>query len=176
MTTFDRVKPPGEAWTTQPEGVGVPRTTRYTVPFDAAGLSDGTGYVLFTPTVGDEILDIAVRFPTVFDGTTPFCDVGTGVTATGGLFSAIYGRPQADNPLEQYAGDGLSFPSGIGNPTNLLASLGASQSGYGTPKVTAANPIRVWVTQDGQINGADPVSTQGVVEIVVTIVAPVDVP
>ncbi len=153
-------------------GSGIPRTTRYTVPFDAAGLSDGTGYVLFTPTVGDEILDIAIRFPTVFDGTTPLCDVGTGVTSTQGLFSAFNSSLNAAEVLVQEGGDGLSFV-GNGGPNNFTSAIAAG-GGRSTPKVTAANPIRVWVTQDGDINGADPGSTQGVIEIVVTIVTPID--
>jgi hypothetical protein len=153
---------------------GVPVTTRYTVPYTAAGLSNGVGYPLFTPTVGDEILDIAIRFPTVFDGTTPACDVGTGVTETRGLFYGIEQYVSADCPNVQDGGDGLSFYS-CGNPANLLSALG-NHGSFGTPKVTAANPIRVWVTQNGEINGADPGASQGVIEIVVTIVTPVDVP
>jgi hypothetical protein len=154
--------------------LGVPVVTRYTVPFNAAGLSNGTGYPLFTPTVGDEILDIAVRFPTVFDGTTPLCDVGTGVTATLGLFGSYAGSLPCDAANVESAGDGLSVCGGF-QISNLVASIGGASAGS-TPKVTAANPVRVWVTQDGEINGADPASSQGVAEIVFTIVTPIDIP
>ena len=153
---------------------GVPVATRYTVPFNAAGLSNGTGYVLFTPTVGDEILDIVVRFPTVFDGTTPLCDVGTGVTATLGLFGSYASSIPCDAANVEPAGDGLSVCGGF-QIANLVASIGSASAGS-TPKVTAANPVRVWVTQDGEINGADPASSQGEIEIVMTVVTPVDVP
>ena len=169
----DNYKVLGSAFAT-PLLPGVPVTTRYTVPFSAAGLSNGTGYVLFTPTVGDEILDIAVRFPTVFDGTTPLCDVGTGVTATLGLFGSYAGSLPCDAANVEPAGDGLSVCGGF-QIANLVASIGSTGAGS-TPKVTAANPVRVWVTQDGEINGADPASSQGEIEIVMTVVTPVDVP
>lgn len=148
---------------------------RYTVPFDTPGLSDGSGVILFTPTVGDEILDIAIRFPTAFDGTTPKCDVGTGVTAATGLFGSINYLLAADGANVQGGGDGLSYFGGGGGPANLVGAIGYSGQ-YGTPKVTAANPIRVWVTQNGQINGADPASSQGVIEIVFTMGTPADLP
>lgn len=156
-----------------PNWVG-PVIMRYTVPFDTPGLSDGSGVILFTPTVGDEILDIAVRFPTVFDGTTPKCDVGTGITATEGLLNAFFGALDATVANLQSGGDGLSFYGGA-VPANLLGAIGGAVVG-GTPKVTAANPIRAWVTQNGLFNGADPGSTQGVAEIVFTMGTPADLP
>ena len=174
--------PDGEStarWATDEGGgsqPGVPVTTRYTVPFDAPGLSDGTGYALFTPTVGGEILDIAVRFPAEFDGTTPKLDVGTGIASNQGLFRQAAGEPPADNPNQQGAGTGLTtYGRGVGYTANLLSSMGYSEY-LSTPKITAANPILVWVSQDGLLDGADPGSTQGVAEIVVTVTTPVDVP
>lgn len=155
-----------------PNWVG-PVIMRYTVPFDTPGLSDGSGVILFTPTVGDEILDIAIRFPTAFDGI-PACDVGTGVTATEGLFGAINSILDATVAVVQDGGDGLTY-CGTGAPANLVSAIGLTGN-YGTPKVTAANPLRVWVTQNGAINGADPGSTQGVIEIVFTMGTPADLP
>jgi hypothetical protein len=165
-------------WVDAPPEKGTPRTTRYTVSFDTPGLSDGTGYVLFTPTVGDEILDIAIRFPIMFDGTTPRCDVGTAVGSPSGLFY-IYGYSSlsAKNSLNENGGEGLSVLGDNDDsvPGNLLTSLTYGDR-YGTPKVTEDNPIKVWVTQNGYIDGDDPEATQGVVEVVVTVVTPIDVP
>lgn len=66
-----------------PAGVAIVR--KFPFAFDAANLVDG--HVVYTPTVGDILLDLWVSVITPWNGTTPIGDVGTFDGSVGGFFS-----------------------------------------------------------------------------------------
>jgi len=150
--------------------------------FDTPGIL--TGAALYTPTVEDILLDAWISIGTAWDGTTPRGDfgmfVGTNFGWAGGAalpydmmradtafsagydtidgqglaaLAAAFGAVQSDMQA-----NGPAFPSGLGVEAGLTTLQGG---GVAPGRITAANPIKVCVSQDGTNTGGDPGSTQG---------------
>lgn len=164
---------------TSVQGASIVR--KFPFAFNTPGIL--TGAALYTPTVGDILLDAWIEIDTAWDGTTPLGDVGTFIGGGTGLWaSQLFPLDMALADIDQSNSQGMK----VGNNTRLsdiqtlldatlyLAantitgaisqSVGAASDG-GTRiipmKFTAANPIEVVVSQDGTNTGADPGSTQG---------------
>lgn len=120
--------------------------------FDDAGLEDGLAF--YTPTVGDVLLDAWIEVDTLFDGTNPLADIGTGVGSTTGLFGEAGSRPDLSGAdSDGSAGEGVLVNLNTNFPLSVAAVLNASTYRLAPAKFISANPLKVWVSQNGQIGG-----------------------
>lgn len=143
---------------------GTPIIRKFPFAFDTPGLL--TGHTVYTPRVGDVLLDAWIEVDTAWDGTTPLCDIGTFVGGPDGVLGSI--GAATIWPLDQLTwGPNASWGHGISAPVhNGFDSV--SQAQLQTPNIMAvpatiavANPIKVVVSQDGTNTGGDPGSAQG---------------
>jgi len=169
MVDLIRRKRGDEAWETVAAGYSVVRGP-FSFAFDDAGLEDGLTF--YTPTVGDILLEVFVSVDTSFDGMNPFVDVGTGVGTAYGLFSQFEGVPSLLSVDEESAGTGIQIGM-TGNSSSLLASGGYDGSGRPEGIITAANPLKVWVSQNGQKGGAAIGGTTGAARLYIVTATPV---
>ena len=159
-----------------------------------------TGAAVYTPTVGDLLLDAWFEIDTAWDGTTPLGDFGMFSSGGTGWLAHLSHLPpsdmtEADSPFEagmlmgqttsslgaldaqyQVGGSGIWSATGSSSPIPLSYSPGANlgEGGRLAPlKFTAANPIKVVVSQDGRNTGADPASTQGAAILYLVVATPV---
>jgi hypothetical protein len=159
---------------------GAPIVRKFPFAHDTPGLL--TGAALYTPTIGDILIDAWIEIDTAWDGTTPKGDVGTFVAGNSlGWWAYNPGRPfsltvadanvwSPTGPLGSFAG-GTHTP--VEPPLGLFAAvlwsfLPGYESSNPSPitrdlpaKFLTADPVKVVVSQDGTNTGADPGSTQG---------------
>lgn len=150
-----------------------------------------TGAALYTPTIGDILLDGWIEVDTVWDGTTPLCDFGVMFDTDGdGWWAAVWGVPlplKLGHPDDDTGAGGLLPPlSAIVaanfvtehtqiqvSGTNLVGPISPSAAPRAVPiKFSAATPIKVCVSQDGTNTGADPGATQGAAILYLSTVTP----
>jgi hypothetical protein len=134
---------------------GAVTLTSLAFAFDTAALT--TGVAILTPAIGDVIYDIGVSVTVAFNGTTPKADVGTFNGGNVGLFGelgTVVDLSNADDAVTDNAG------LAVGHAANWLqASIGsvgaAASAAYisGQLVVTAANPLVLVVSQNGQKSG-----------------------
>src|ERR1700741_1647863 len=117
-----------------------------------------TGVALYTPTVGDILLDAWIEVFEAWDGTTPKGDLGT---FTGGRFG-VWSNGNA--PLDLTQVDDTSVDNGLlnqvvgsGNQNMPLSSLNAVAGGSNLNRMVPAkfittDPIKVVVSRDGTNN------------------------
>lgn len=117
------------------------------------------GVTLFTPAVGDLILQLAVDVTTAFDGTTPVADFGTFVGSdTGFIVPSQTGPIYLDGESTPLGGTGLV----VGYSYNDWLWIGAQLNGQGLHiRATAANPVKIVASQDGTKTGDPLDSTVG---------------
>ncbi len=135
----------------------------FSLPFDhtdSAALA--AGMTVVTPEVGDILLDAWIDVSTAFDGTTPQGEIGTFTLFTFGLFS---GYGQGTVLLGQAASEDFGGIIAGGQPT-LLAQTNANVLSQGDvtgvpARITAANPIKVVASQNGEQGGTAINSTAG---------------
>lgn len=159
---------------------GSPIVRKFSFAYNTANIL--TGATVFTPTVGDVLLDAWVEINTAWDGTSPLGDFGMfNATNQGWLFYT------ADGPIEMSTADSDTlYSTGVlaqTYPSNENASglsLSFLKAFSGAPpmrnlpaKFTAADPIKVCVSQDGTNTGADPESTQGAAVLYLVTASPV---
>ena len=158
-------------------------------PFTYATPNIATGAALYTPTIGDVLLDAWIEIDTAWNGTTPLCDIGFGVASMYGLFdlaglsvsSSQVDMTYSDSTFDSSAlygssGNRLSLAQTLDSAIAALQATGAVSpfplSQISTPfldgarrivpfKFAAANPVKVWVTQNGRNTGAATGATQG---------------
>jgi hypothetical protein len=176
---------------------GSPIVRKFEFTFDTANLASGA--VVYTPTIGDLLIDAWIEIDTAWDGTTPCGDVGTFDSDIRGLFGSAVAPVDMTHADDEGAGAGLLITGGSGsdvrssanavgaaianvvthsgaNPQQLTYSNSITTIGGGRflpAKFTAANPIKVCVSQDGTNTGADPGSTQGAATLYLVTVTPV---
>jgi hypothetical protein len=168
----------GSSWS--PAGGGSqPGAARVLGPFPfthaTAGLAAGVAF--YTPTIGDILLDGWIEVDTAFDGTTPKGDIGTFVGNTSGLFgndTLPIDLTKADN---QGGGTGVLLNDNIKQNALALAgavtNAGVPENYRVTPaKFTAANPLKVVVSQDGTAGGVATGSTVGAAAVYIVIATP----
>lgn len=163
----------------QPTGASIVR--KFPFAFDTPGILIGAP--LYTPTLGDEIIDAYITLEEVWDGVTPTADIGAFTSSHQGWFS-IYWAPidltgaPGDNGVHSPVGGQVTLAQ-LGT---LLAVVNTMTTQSGTPPLalvkadlttlaqaprtapgTVVNddPICVCVSQDGTNTGDDPGSTQG---------------
>lgn len=127
--------------------------------FNTSGINNGV--TVYTPTVGDVLLDWFIIVDTAFDGTTPLADVGTFVGTTQGLWAATDAPGSAftlGTSGNELGGTGVLGGPGISSPgQNALGVIGdgIANSEPVLPAVfTAANPLKLVVSQDGLKGGS----------------------
>ena len=159
--------------TAQP-GYGAPQVYSYAITFSTSGLASGV--TLYTPAVGDIILDVGVVITTAFDGTTPKLDVGT-FTGNTGLFDQLAGAAVDGTKVYADVTDNTGF--GIANSHLWLSSAVISVGTAGTAainswqgRISAANPLKVVASQNGQKGGTAITSTHGAAQIIVVAASP----
>ncbi len=168
-----------------PAGVSVVRH----FPFTYNSPSILTGFAVYTPTVGDILLDGWLEIDTAWDGTTPTFDFGSFDGQSTGIISNSDNQSQPLLTVADADTNGIhllqTYGSGaVGGPlfsdyTNILhnaqsaliASLvnGNISQRDSVPKLgrffpakfTSALPLKVVVSQDGSSGGADPGSSHG---------------
>jgi hypothetical protein len=151
-------------------GSSVPGATivrKFPFAFDTPAIL--TGAALYTPTIGDVLLDAWIEKDTAWDGTTPLGDIGQFLSGGhvgwfGNQDGAIdmtdldaIDKLGSDSILSQNAAPSSLLSQNIISGTSPLTALVRLVPG----KFTAADPIKVVVSQNGNNNGADPGSTQG---------------
>ena len=158
-----------------------------------------TGATLYTPTIGDILLDAWIEIDTAWDGTTPLVDASQFYSASG--WWGFFGAGPLDATVADSAeldADGILSGSGAvrfsatGSPDLPVSSIplselffadvttasigtSAQSVSYGRAvpaKFTSSNPVKVVVSQDGTTNGADPGSTQGAGVLYLVVASP----
>jgi hypothetical protein len=160
---------------------GSPVVRAFSFAFDTADLE--TGLTVWTPAVGDVLLDAWFHVSTSFDGTTPFADLNVDGEEWG-LFdnylpvavpvdgtrhwlalsqaAAIYGARAA-----LWVPDIADTPYTSGQLTQPQQIPGGHFQRFAT-----TDPLKVWVSQDGS-NTGDPVGgTQGAATLYFVTVTP----
>lgn len=167
-------------------------------PFTYQSPNIATGFAVYTPTVGDELLDAWIEVDTAWNGTTPQADIGFGIASHQGLFGTTWGPVDlstgADTTFDSSFLQNINSGNGPLSLANALRSaiLGLHATGGASPfplsavngivmdgalrnvpgKFVAANPLKVWVTQNGQNNGAATGATQGAAVLYIVTATP----
>jgi hypothetical protein len=147
-------------------GAGSPVVRAFPFAYNTPSLL--TGHAVYTPTIGDVLLDAWVEVRTAWNGTTPLCDFGRFAGGRGwNAYDGFHGVRAMDQADDSNGLVGMSVNGGPGDGRSLLAAVNADPSGtWGTDRnlpasFITADPIKVVVSQDGTDAGADPGSTQG---------------
>ena len=149
-----------------PSGLPTPQHLRYfNFSYATAGLASGV--TIYTPNIGDVIYDVGICVTTAFNGTTPLLDVGTFNGGNVGLFGELAGAGVDGTKLYAAVTDnaGLSVPNTASWLQAAVGSVGAAGTAayHSTPIiVTAANPLLLVVSQNGQKGGTATGATAGV--------------
>jgi len=165
---------------------GLARVLAFPFAFDTPSLL--TGAAVYTPTVGDILIDAWFEIEAAWDGTTPSGDFGTFVGRDYGNFNSVsYG------PIDM-SGVALAPNFSAEDRGNILAGMlvgatsndavlrfpslgqGAIATG-GTSRILpakfiSADPLLIVVSQDGLSGGADPVATQGSAILYIIVATP----
>jgi hypothetical protein len=160
----------GSVVTVGGSGGGAITVVRFPFAFDTAGLANGV--TVYVPAINEVLLDGWIEIDTAWDGTSPQGDIGTGVTGVFGLYDAAHqavDMTQADVD----GGPGASYGDGIlqGQGFGPIAGINAGNQRVLPGKIVATNPIKVWVTESGQIRGTDPGSSQGAAVVMLVILS-----
>ncbi len=134
--------------------------------FATVGLA--AGVTVYTPTIGDILLDAWISVLVAFDGTTPKADLGSGVAVNVGLFSG-------DAVIDLTVADAATYGTGLLTSTEngLAAASGNSSKRIVPSKFTSADPILVWASQNGQQGGTALDSAAGSAQVYIVTATPV---
>lgn len=141
-----------------PAGVSIVRA--FPFAFDLADLA--TGVPVYTPTVGDVLMDAWVTVVVPWDGTTPQCDVGL---FTGGQTAGLFGN--LGNVIDMTGPATTIVGFTVANTTDLLVV----STGF-RPEFATVDPLCVCVSQNGTSGGGDPGSTAGTAVLYTEIATP----
>jgi hypothetical protein len=143
-------------------------TYSFAFAFDDAAIEDGL--TVYTPAVGEELVDFRVEIGTGFDGTTPYADLSHGNAQ--GLFAWTIGTAIPLGTADTTS-NGLS--QGTVQYYGQSAMQASTYNGYRTvPAIfTTTDPLLVVVSQDGQLGGAAVGGTAGAAILYFTICTPI---
>lgn len=161
-------------------------STTYSFPFSYDDANLENGLTVYTPTVGEVLVDACVIVDTPFNGTTPLLDIGTGVGVTVGMFKLGTGSSGVplNLPCSEDAGTGILIGLAEQGNAFTLSQAGADWYGGGfgaatrvaLSPFTATNPLKLWVSQDGTIGGSAVGGTTGEGRLFFTICTPTTSP
>jgi hypothetical protein len=146
--------------------------------FDTPGLADGLE--VWTPAVGDVLLNAWFRVTTSFNGTTPTADIFSGDSAANGLFYNAAGA-QVLNREEQDWGDGYMASGNTGDPNYQAVDLVTAAALYGQDstyyqtafgRFGTTTPILVAASQDGSLGGTPVGGSQGAATLYLLVATP----
>jgi hypothetical protein len=161
---------PNAAHWAAPAGGGLPVVRKFPFAFNTPDIL--TGAVLYVPTVGDILLNAWVEIDEAWDGTTPMADVGTFVGGNTGLF--FFSPILLIWPDTELVNGGVLTNLDAGPALAKEAIVSAHAGARVAPaKFTAADPIKVCVSQDGTNVGAAPGSTAGAAVLYLVTATPV---
>lgn len=154
-----------------------PTLYKYDFAFDTPDLADGIE--VYTPAVGDVLLDLTVQVTQSFDGTTPKADFG--VDTSEGFLSEMFGGAYRF-PL----GPQDSLYAGILSPSAAQRSASSAVLGYAVEgggkesaypmtigRFASTDPLVFWVSQDGNAGGAPIGGAAGAATLYLLIASPV---
>jgi hypothetical protein len=126
-----------------------------------------TGAAVYTPTIGDILLNAWIAIITAWDGTTPQGDFSqfTGSGAPLGLLGYFGTSTTMDSAAD-------TINNG-GGPRMPGMNVAFDENGVAPGVFTSADPIKVVVSQNGTITGADPGSTQGAAILYLVVATPI---
>lgn len=163
---------------------GLPIVRKFPFAYNTASIA--TGASLYTPSVGDILLDAWVEIDTAWNGTTPLGDLAITALFNSGIYEFIVGS-QLDMTKAD-ADVGMGFPTGrnlgslaavqtlsnattttsalftvpaLGSDVEWIADAVSSGSRFLPFKFSSTNPVQFWVTQNGLNNGSATGATQG---------------
>lgn len=125
--------------------------------FDTPNIEDGV--TIWTPAVGDILLDAWISVLTAFDGSTPMGDIGTftegqafGMLASNNAAADLSSADVSSGGLDRaILSQGGGDVNGVYQVT--LAEITYSSYRQLPGKFVAAAPVKVVVSQDGEIGG-----------------------
>lgn len=145
---------------------GAAVTRAFDVGFADAGLT--TGETLYTPVVGEILIDAWVEFTVAFNGTTPLLDIGTFLAGNNGWYHGGKGVLVAtaqDVGTGGPLGDASPITGSSTTTSRLSDSLGGADPSSvkrALPaKFTTTDPVQVVVTQTGAKGGTATGATAG---------------
>jgi hypothetical protein len=155
-----------------------PAVLRGPFPFTHSTAGVTAGVPIYTPNVGDVILDIGIQLPVAFNGTTPMCDVGTFNGGSAGLFDGLAGAAVNLADADAAVTDNAGLSSAT-TTTWLAAAIGSAGAAGGASYlpaalyVTVANPLLLVVSQSGMKGGTATGATAGTGAVYVITSSPV---
>lgn len=174
---------------------GEPVYRKFPFTFDMVGIANAAGHTLYTPNVGDILVDGWIEVTEAFDGTTPVGDFGTftqggiGWLANAWNFGAdmsVVDSPQntteglnqgnsASSLATQSAVLSASLGLHVDPDTGAISNTGAAFGARHAPaRFTRADPIKVVVAATvAQKDGTPTGATQGAGILYLVTVAPV---
>jgi hypothetical protein len=148
---------------------GASLTYAYNFAFDTANLD--TGVEVYTPTVGELLVDAWISVLTGFDGTTPRADISQFTSASP---NGLWG--QTSNAVDLSSADSINHGGGPSNNDTQL-SLSATGPGAVTRAVPAdfvsVDPLLLVVSQDGTRGGTPIDGAAGSAVLYFTICTPI---
>lgn len=136
--------------------------------YNDVGLNAGIAF--YTPTVDDLLLDVWALVRTAWDGTTPKGDVGTAHGSNSGLFAA-FDTIDMTRAMEVDL-NGAGNVSQEGEPNSMTARQISTVSSLVPRLITAAYPLKFWVTQNGDAGATAPGASQGRADIYIATCTP----
>lgn len=137
---------------------GAARVIAFPFAHDTAGLN--AGVTVWTPAVGDVLLDAWVAVETAFNGTTPQADIGTFVNSTQGLVGYADGTGIfLDSAAAESQGDGVLVGQGFAQSMSsvYIGALGGTANMLAWQATfSSTNPLKLVVSQDARAGG-DPI-------------------
>lgn len=164
----------------QPGSAGLPGSTALRGPFAFTHLTPGlaAGVAMFTPKIGDVIVDAWIVTDIAFDGTTPKVDFGTFNGGNAGLFAYFLGSGPTLAAVDVAVTDNAGILAGAHvtemslSSALIAAELSDSDFGRWQLTVTAANPLLLVASQDGNKGGTALDSTVGAARLYVLMATP----
>jgi hypothetical protein len=147
---------------------GASLTYAYNFAFDTANLD--TGVPVYTPTVGELLMDAWISVLTAFDGTTPKADISQFTSSGEGLWGDIGRLPDLS------VGDSLHTGGGPTQGENLSLVAAAAFTGSSSTipaHFTTTDLLLLVVSQDGTQGGTAIGGTAGSAVLYFTICTPI---
>jgi hypothetical protein len=157
---------------------GMPTVRKFPFAYNTPGIL--TGAPLYTPTIGDVLLDAWVAISTLWNGNSPILSIGEFVNGLGSGWGDGPGAApfqlnlssltDVDIAKSEFSEQSLFVPQGISLQTGQKLFADTPGAGVSRPLFTAANPIKVVVSQSGNAPQAAYAGSSGSATIPTTVV------
>jgi hypothetical protein len=159
----------------EPDLAGVPRVYKFDFAFDTPDLNDGIA--VYTPAVGDVLLDLWVHIDEVFDGTTPFGDFGVDIAGDSAYLKNMWGASYlldlAGSAPYEYAGmDALHENASMSSAAFAYNAANVGDKWSAPVRFNSTDPLLFVVSQDGTAGGTAVGGTSGTGTLYLVIASP----